>query len=116
MAERSPKRKKPAPCDCRPWARGAREELDMLLWLSTFRYALGRQTYIVQWFCTEARRAWPMLTANVRELIEDELGSEILRDAASRNSGGAYHPLGRECDRGEWVALHNWITQPREGQ
>lgn len=94
-------KKKPEPCN-KPHA-------DDCIAICSFRYALGRQTYmpsiIVEWLIKE----WPKLTKRDRSVIKRELEGEIQHDNEAREQKLKYFPLGWDCDRREWEKLWDHI-------
>ena len=81
------------------------KDSEMLFW--AFRYCLGRMTYAVSSFCEYA-------TENIREIGRHEL---VLMDkeitAAQKwddeRPDAAYHRLGMDCDRRDWLNLREAI-------
>lgn len=79
-----------------------------------FRYALGRQTYVVSMCAEDLARSWSDLHPRAQQIIERDLREAIQRDAESRNGGSTYHPLGDDCDRAAWLGLVEVIDKARE--
>lgn len=67
---------------------------DDLIAAAAFRYALGRQSYMVGHVGSWLRRNKSLLTANTRDLIIREI-----YEARDRNG------LGMDCDAKEWLDL-----------
>lgn len=61
--------------------------------LSAERYALGRQTYIVEWTCS-------FITQNLHLLTEGNK-QVMIRDIEKQEKFG----YGMECDKKEWMKL-----------
>jgi hypothetical protein len=88
--------------------------------IGSFRYCLGRMTYVVRecanWLCQN----WDDLNDNVKALIERELESEFRRDDRARERGetgvgfGRSLPLGMDCDRDEWERVRALYRHGRE--
>lgn len=77
----------------------------MTLWLGSFRYHLGRQTYAVGMFCEMLLRHWHEIDSKTQNLIRNELAEEIARDNKAREEGWTVKPLGADIDRAEWVTV-----------
>lgn len=71
---------------------GKIEDISMML-LSAERYALGRQTYIVQWTCEVIGRNTHLLTTKDLKVM--------IRDIEQCNN------YGWDCDEKEWIELLN---------
>lgn len=69
---------------------GKIDDISMIL-VSAERYALGRQTYIVQWTCE--------IIKNNLHLLSDKDRQVMIRDIESPIS------YGDECDKAEWLKL-----------
>lgn len=89
--------------------------------VATFRYCLGRQTYIVQECADWLTLHWPVIEQPVRNLIQRELEAAFVKDDAIRAAAGpgtGYKPLGWDCDRREWERVRslwanvggNWLA------
>jgi hypothetical protein len=61
--------------------------------LSAVRYALGRQTYIVNWTCE--------FIANNKHLLRDSDRQVIIRDIKEQERYG----YGDRCDKEDWMKL-----------
>ena len=69
---------------------GNKDDLSMIL-VSAERYALGRQTYIVQWTCEFIENNLDLLTEKDRQVMIRDLENPI--------------SYGDECDEKEWKIL-----------
>jgi len=79
--------------------------------IGSFRYALGRQTYVVgetaQWLAAN----WNTLSENARFVIRRDLAEAIARDDKARamesvrKNGHKFRELGADMDRAEWMKL-----------
>jgi hypothetical protein len=72
------------------------------LWVGSFRYYLGRQSYAVSDFCELLIQEWPTLPDRLKDLIVKELDNAFLRDDQDRSAGQGILPLGMDCDRKQW--------------
>lgn len=81
----------------------------MTLWLGSFRYHMGRQTYAVGMFCEMLLRHWAEIPAKTQNLIRRELADEIERDNKAREAGDQYKPLGADIDRLQWINVARQI-------
>lgn len=82
--------------------------------VATFRYCLGRQTYIVQECVDWLMLHWPSIQKPVRTLIQRELERAFEQDDKVRAAGveGGYKPLGWDCDRQQWERVRAlWANQ-----
>jgi hypothetical protein len=70
-----------------------KDDLNMLI-TSAVRYALGRETYIVDWTCELVRKYMDHLTENTLETIVRDIQREKERDN-----------LGMDCDKDDWKDL-----------
>ena len=76
--------------------------------VATFRYCLGRQTYIVQECADWLLMHWPGIEQPVRDLIRRELDRAFQKDdEARRQDSNGYKPLGADCDRREWERVRS---------
>ena len=75
---------------------GNRDDLSAML-LSAERYALGRQTYIVQWTCEVISNNLELVT------LHDKL--IMIRDIKEQADKGYNRPYGWDCDEKEWMKL-----------
>lgn len=76
------------------------------LWLGSFRYYLGRQTYAVDDFCNLLISNWPTLPDQCKRLIGKELKEAFRQDDLDRlDEGKTYHRLGHDCDRQSWAKV-----------
>lgn len=78
--------------------------------VATFRYCLGRQTYIVQECADWLTLHWPVIEQPVRNLIQRELEAAFVKDDAIRAAAGpgtGYKPLGWDSDRREWERVRS---------
>jgi hypothetical protein len=81
------------------------------------RYALGRMSTAPGDVADAIRSEWPQIAPNVREMMQEELTSEIERDGSSRARPRAWvHPLGHDCDRDTWVELLGWMRRDGGGE
>ena len=67
---------------------------DRLILVCAFRYALGRQTYVVDYVASCLQKHWHELSKGDRSLIIREIGEAIERGQA-----------GHDCDVRQWRAL-----------
>lgn len=72
------------------------------LWLGSFRYHVGRQTYAVADFCEMLIQQWATLPAHCQNLIRSDLEEEFTHDDNDRVDGSKIKALGHDCDRSEW--------------
>jgi len=72
------------------------------LWLGSFRYYCGRQSYAVSDFCETLIQQWATLPKGCQELIQRDLEKEFDRDDTDRADGSRVKALGHDCDRREW--------------
>lgn len=87
--------------------------------VSAVRYAMGRQTYIVDETCQWLRAVWPTLDPMARELIARDVTEAIKKDDAVRAMRlvSSCRPLGGDCDRAQWLAVRElWATNQQERQ
>ena len=75
--------------------------------LSAFRYALGRQTYIVRLTVDWLIYHWNGIPPRTRDLIERDLEEAFRAD----KRGVHYSPLGGECDKEDWTRLLTHIRR-----
>lgn len=75
---------------------GKKEDISAML-LSAERYALGRQTYIVQWTCE--------FIANNLHLLSEKDKKVMIRDIKWQEDKGYDRPYGWDCDKEEWMKL-----------
>ena len=76
--------------------------------VATFRYCLGRQTYIVQECADWLLMHWPTIEQPVRNLIQRELERAFEQDDAARARDASGHkPLGWDCDREQWARVRS---------
>lgn len=79
--------------------------------ISSFRYALGRMTYVVGEVSGWLVDNWEDLNPEPKEIIAKELAEAFQRDHSVRRyeikSGlrSSSYPLGMDCDRAEWRKL-----------
>ena len=73
---------------------------DELTLLCAFRYALGRQTYIVHHVAEEIIRNSKSLTDGDKRIIIKEITEAEERDG-----------LGMECDAWEWLRVRKWLSE-----
>ncbi len=79
-----------------------------LMAMASFRYCLGRMTYIVNECVDWIIPNWDNFHPSIRVLIERELEDEFIRDddmrqeRADASGGDSYLPLGHDCDRRQW--------------
>lgn len=66
------------------------------LMLSACKYALGRETHIVQWTCSTMWIHWTDITKGYQELIRRDI------KAALDEAGMCNSPLGSAYDNEEW--------------
>jgi len=65
--------------------------------LAAFRYALGRQTYIVSSVVEDILKNWDNIDNNLKNLIKKEIEEAIEQNRA-----------GMECDIKEWKKILNY--------
>jgi hypothetical protein len=70
-------------------------ELQEAVLISAFRYALGRQTYVVSEITQSIRYAWERLDKNCRTLIKREIRQAQARDGLGNPS----------IDAPDWLAI-----------
>lgn len=86
------------------------EALDTLT-LCAFRYALGRQSYIVGEVCDLVERL--PISKRVVELIVSDIRSAKQRDDFARDLGQHHSlPLGMDCDRHRILQLLDRLSPP----
>lgn len=101
------------PVSPHPWGAG------QFVVIATFRYCLGRQTYIVQECADWLLLHWPVIEQPVRNLIQRELERAFEQDDKARaGDAQGYKPLGWDCDREQWERVRSlWanaeLTGPR---
>lgn len=82
--------------------------------VATFRYCLGRQTYIVQECADWLLLHWPVIEKPVRDLIQRELERAFEQDDRARaGDAQGYKPLGWDCDRREWERVRSLWANAR---
>jgi hypothetical protein len=82
--------------------------------VATFRYCLGRQTYIVQECADWLLLHWPVIEQPVRSLIQRELERAFEQDDKARaGDAQAYKPLGWDCDREQWARVRSLWANAR---
>lgn len=85
-----------------PWGSG------QFVVVATFRYCLGRQTYIVQECADWLLLHWPVIEQPVRDLIRRELERAFEQDDKARaGEAQGYKPLGWDCDREQWERVRS---------
>lgn len=75
---------------------GKIEDISAML-LSAERYALGRQTYIVEWTCK--------FIANNLHLLTEKDKKVMIRDIKQHGELDIKNPYGWKCDEEEWLKL-----------
>lgn len=83
---------------------------DNFVAIAAFRYALGAQSAAPSVIVSFLRGNWKRLSEATRARIVEELGKEIERDLAQRESRTS-GPLGWECDRKTWVRFMEWTKE-----
>ncbi len=80
--------------------------------VATFRYCLGRQTYIVQECADWLLLHWPEIEQPARNLIQYELECAFEQDDKARaGEAKGYKPLGWNCDRQQWERVRSlWAS------
>ena len=87
------------------------EALDTLA-LCAFRYALGRQTYIVGEVCDLIERL--PISKRTAALIVSDIRSAKKRDDFARDLGEQHSlPLGEECDRLRFLRLAHLLAEAK---
>lgn len=86
-----------------------KSELPDFVPIATFRYSLGRMTYVVGECVGWLIIMWPRLSNVTRYIIANELAEEIRRDDDARARHSQWKPLGWDCDRKEWLRLAEFI-------
>jgi len=76
--------------------KGKLEDISMLL-VSAERYALGRQTYIVQWTCEVIKKNLHLLSNKDKQVMIRDLENPI--------------SYGNDCDKTEWLKLLNKLKE-----
>lgn len=88
--------------------------------LNSFRYALGRATYVTGDTQDLIRRQWARMGGQMQAVLVRDLEEAIRRDVfhlereAEKNGGlrsTAWGPLGMECDRRGWYDLWRWLAE-----
>ncbi len=82
--------------------KGNKEDLSAML-VSAERYALGRQTYIVQWTCE--------FLANNQHLLTEKDRQVIIRDIKQQGERDFKNPYGWDCDEEEWMKLLKMLKE-----
>lgn len=77
---------------------GNAEDLSAML-LGAVRYALGRQTYIVNWTCEFITKNVHLLTAGNKQVI--------IRDIKQQEEYG----YGDKCDKEDWLKLLKFLEE-----
>mgnify|MGYP003442373814 FL=1 len=75
-----------------------------LLWLTSFRYCMGRSTYIVDDFKQTFIKNYDTVPCPVRRIIERELSWEFGKEEQYQN-------LGHSCDKKAWQDVLNFIRE-----
>jgi hypothetical protein len=76
--------------------------------VATFRYCLGRQTYIVQECADWLLLHWSVIEQPVRSLIQRELERAFEQDDKARaGDAQGYKPPGWDCDREQWARVRS---------
>jgi len=75
---------------------------DYIMLFCAFRYALGRQTYVVGVVADRLIKAYPRLTQDQRDMF--------VRDI---NDAYKQHGLGAVCDEREWLNVRNLYDENR---
>lgn len=76
-----------------------------LMLVSSLRYAMGRQTYIVAETANYLRSYWKHLDKGMREVVLRDLNEEL------RKADELGYKLGADFDHKEWVVLRNELTE-----
>lgn len=89
----------------------------LTLWVGSFRYYLGRQTYAVSDFCDLLIQEWENLPANCKSIIQRDLNEAFDRDDRSRDlfagNGSKMWALGDDCDRAQWEKIKELYTNEK---
>lgn len=82
------------------------------LWLGSFRYYLGRQSYAVSDFCDLLVSQWNSIPDRCKVLIRKELNDAFIKDDEMRADPGrsSYYPLGMDMDRRQWERVKSFIA------
>lgn len=86
------------------------------LWLGSFRYYLGRQSYAVSDFCDLLIAQWGEIPDRCKKLIIKELNEAFQKDDELRadKSRTHYYPLGMDMDRACWEKVRLIFPVDRE--
>lgn len=76
----------------------------------SFRYVLGRMTYVVSVWCNWCVENWDKIPEFDRGIIQKELEEAFKRDDMERADNFNYKTLGHDCDRADWARVRNlWL-------
>jgi len=76
-----------------------------LIYLFSFRYALGRKTYAVSTVCDWLKSHKKELSKQAKELIIKEIEEAEEEDKRMGAKGGFFKTLGDDCDKKRWLEL-----------
>ena len=90
-----------------------------LVVVCSFRYCLGRQTYIVSEYVEWLASVWPMLKDVTKKIIRGELEMAFEKDDEARKQPTknelTLFPLGAMGDREEWEKIRALYTNQHGG-
>jgi len=75
---------------------------DELMAIASFRYCLGRMTYIVGDCADWLIGNWEVFGEKTREIIKPDLEEAFAQDNQDRADGRKYGALGMDMDRRQW--------------
>ncbi len=84
-----------------------RNDLYLML-VSTLRYSMGRQTYMVAETCRLVQKYWKFMDAGMREVLIRDLAQELERVEQRGNF------LGSDFDHNDWATLLINLRQRQE--
>jgi hypothetical protein len=85
-----------------------------LMVVASFRYCLGRRTYMSD-VCSEwIVKMWPQFSERNQKVIQRDLEEAFRDDDQQRAEGDTYKTLGDDCDRKAWEKVRALWTQERK--
>ena len=81
------------------------QDLD-LVFVASFRYALGRRTYIVYSIANFIKTNIALVPKNIIELMIREI-----TEAEEKHNEGLYKALGDDCDVETWLRLREFLKR-----
>lgn len=90
--------------------------------IGSFRYALGRQTYIVHETINFLKKNWDHLDFSVKETIIRDLKTEVelhyrtmkIKNYSSLDDGWVITNLGGKYDIIDWLDFFEWVNKSEE--